>query len=59
MKEPPIIASTPKEELMFEASVRVCGGKALWLEDGVDVPAQCDDVELHEEVVFQKSNDVL
>ena len=44
---------------MFEASVRVCEGTVLWLEDGADALAQCDDVEPHEKVVVHKSNDAL
>jgi hypothetical protein len=59
MKEPRVIAAMPKEELMFEASVRVRDGTVLRLEDGVDVLVKGDDVEPHEEIVVQQSNDML
>ena len=59
MEELRAIASMPKEELVFKASVGVCEGTALWLEDGVDVLAQCDDIEPHKEVVVCQSHGML
>ena len=58
-EEPGVIAAMTDKELMFDASIRVRKGAALWLEDGVDTFVRRHDVEPCKEVVIHQSNDAL
>jgi hypothetical protein len=57
-KEAGIIATMPNQELVFDASVGVGDGAALWLDDGADAFVRCDDVEICTKFVICQSNTV-
>ena len=59
VQEPGVIAAVAEEVLLFDAGVGIYKCALLWLDDGVDAFASCDDIESCEGGVVGQGSDML